>query len=266
MVLRIFKVIANSGFLTALECTKFVFGRGSGPDPTGRAYSAPPDLLAGIRALLLRERKGEEGEGRENWEGKRRGKTRVTAPVSQISGSAPGEGEQDKRGGCVKTVWGGGGFCCKAPLKNWSNDWLSSPILQCQDVICHTSNIPERTAGRRSHQSEHTSLSHWCNATKDGLNGLLGVARRRILRRFWGKKLTGVIFLLVVLAEAVWQLSRRWYKQCSDIVSYEFIWILRTWTIFSWMFTIACCFVVGLGLGSGLGLGLGSGWLVVMRT
>jgi len=32
-------MIATSGFLTALECTKFVFG----------AYSAPPDLLAGLR-------------------------------------------------------------------------------------------------------------------------------------------------------------------------------------------------------------------------
>jgi len=34
-------MIATSGFLTALECTKFVFGRGSAPDPAGGAYSAP---------------------------------------------------------------------------------------------------------------------------------------------------------------------------------------------------------------------------------
>ena len=34
-------MIATSGFLAALECTKFVFGRGSAPDPTGGAYSAP---------------------------------------------------------------------------------------------------------------------------------------------------------------------------------------------------------------------------------
>ena len=32
---------ANSGFLAALECTKFDFGRGSAPDPAGGAYSAP---------------------------------------------------------------------------------------------------------------------------------------------------------------------------------------------------------------------------------
>jgi len=49
MVLRIFKIIATSSFLTALECTKFVLGRGSGPDPTGGDYSAPPDPLAGLR-------------------------------------------------------------------------------------------------------------------------------------------------------------------------------------------------------------------------
>jgi len=31
---RIFKMIATSGFLAALECTKFVFGRGSARDHT----------------------------------------------------------------------------------------------------------------------------------------------------------------------------------------------------------------------------------------
>ena len=31
----ILKTIATSGFLAALECTKFVFGRGSAPDPAG---------------------------------------------------------------------------------------------------------------------------------------------------------------------------------------------------------------------------------------
>jgi len=57
----ILKMIATSGFLTALECTKFVFGVG--------AYSAPPDSLAGIRGALLprggerKEREGREGKG-----------------------------------------------------------------------------------------------------------------------------------------------------------------------------------------------------------
>jgi len=64
MVLRIFKMIATSGFLTALECTKFVFGLGSAPDPSGGAYSAPPDPLAGLRGPISKwRRKGETGKG-----------------------------------------------------------------------------------------------------------------------------------------------------------------------------------------------------------
>jgi len=43
----IIKMIATSGFLAALESTKFVFGRGSAPDPTGGAYDAPPGPLVG---------------------------------------------------------------------------------------------------------------------------------------------------------------------------------------------------------------------------
>jgi len=41
MVLKIFKMIATSGFLAALECTKLIFGQGSAPDPALGAYSAP---------------------------------------------------------------------------------------------------------------------------------------------------------------------------------------------------------------------------------
>jgi len=59
MVLRIFKMIATSGFLTASECTKFVFVWGSTPDLTGGAYSAPPNPLAGLRGPTSK------GEGRE---------------------------------------------------------------------------------------------------------------------------------------------------------------------------------------------------------
>ena len=43
-----------------------------------------------------------------------------------------------------------------------------------------------------------------------------------------------------------------------------YVW--RHATIFSWMFTTACCLVVWLVLGLGLGLHLVSGWLVVMHT
>ena len=47
MHFKTLKMTAISGFLTALECTKFVFGRGSAPDPAGGADDAPPDLLVG---------------------------------------------------------------------------------------------------------------------------------------------------------------------------------------------------------------------------
>jgi len=59
--------MASSGFLTALECTKFVFGRGSAPDPAGGAYSALKDLLAGLTGTYTS--KGGGGKGRKMREG-----------------------------------------------------------------------------------------------------------------------------------------------------------------------------------------------------
>jgi len=41
MHFRILKMIATSGFLTALECTNFVFGRGSAPDPARELTALP---------------------------------------------------------------------------------------------------------------------------------------------------------------------------------------------------------------------------------
>jgi len=54
MHFRILKMIATSGFLTALECTTFNFGRGFASDPAGGAYS----WRGG-------KRDGRGGEGRE---------------------------------------------------------------------------------------------------------------------------------------------------------------------------------------------------------
>ena len=60
-------MIATSGFLSALECTKFV-------------YSAPPDSLAGLR--------GPTSKGREKGKGKKeRG---GSGPISQIPRAALG--------------------------------------------------------------------------------------------------------------------------------------------------------------------------------
>jgi len=62
---------------------KCVGGRGSAKDPTGGAYSAPPDPLAGLRGPTSKGRGGkgggEGGKGRgrkEGKEGKRRGEGR----------------------------------------------------------------------------------------------------------------------------------------------------------------------------------------------
>ena len=41
MHFRILKMIATGGFLAALECTKFVFGRGCAPDPLGELTALP---------------------------------------------------------------------------------------------------------------------------------------------------------------------------------------------------------------------------------
>ena len=89
MVLRLFKMIGTSGFLAALECTKFVFGRGSAPDHAGGAYSAPPDSLAGLRGLFSKGKR-REGRGEMDGEGTGRGEEgrRGTLPLTHIHGSA----------------------------------------------------------------------------------------------------------------------------------------------------------------------------------
>jgi len=71
-------MIATSGFVTALECTKFVFGQGCAPYPTGGAYSAPKHSLAGLRGPTSKggERKrGKERRGGKGWKGKGMGGT-----------------------------------------------------------------------------------------------------------------------------------------------------------------------------------------------
>jgi len=45
---KIMKTVATRRHILLLKCTKFDFGWGSAPDPAGRAYSAPTDLLAGF--------------------------------------------------------------------------------------------------------------------------------------------------------------------------------------------------------------------------
>jgi len=44
-----FKTVATRCHILRLKCTKFDFGWGSAPDPTGGTHSTPPDLLAGFK-------------------------------------------------------------------------------------------------------------------------------------------------------------------------------------------------------------------------
>ena len=68
---KIIKIVATRCQILRLKCTKFNFGWGFAADPAGRAYSAPPDPLAGLRGLLLRG-EGRAGEGREGRGGEER--------------------------------------------------------------------------------------------------------------------------------------------------------------------------------------------------
>jgi len=74
LILReISKIGATRCQILRLDCTKFDFGWGSAPDPTGGAYSAPPNALAGFKgALLLMGGEGKERGGEEGGEGRRK--------------------------------------------------------------------------------------------------------------------------------------------------------------------------------------------------
>jgi len=71
MVLRIFKMIASSGFVAALQCTIFIFGRGSAPDAAGE-LTALPRPLAGLRGHNKLEKEIGEGERETNGRGRQR--------------------------------------------------------------------------------------------------------------------------------------------------------------------------------------------------
>jgi len=101
MHFRILRMIATSGFLTALECTKFDFGRAlprppESPAPAGdfTAY-APPNPLAGLKGTLLK-RKGKGGEEREGKgrEGEMSGGEEKKRREGERMGSARREGEE----------------------------------------------------------------------------------------------------------------------------------------------------------------------------
>jgi len=57
---KISKICAIRCQILRLKCTKFDFRWGSAPDPAGRAYSAPPDLLAVFKGPTSKEREEKE--------------------------------------------------------------------------------------------------------------------------------------------------------------------------------------------------------------
>ena len=70
---KIIKFVSTRCQIVRLKCTKFNFGWGSAPDPVGRAYSAPPDPVAGFNGPTCKGRGWEcDGKG----ERKRGGKDR----------------------------------------------------------------------------------------------------------------------------------------------------------------------------------------------
>jgi len=63
-LMKIIKIVATRWRILRLKCTKFNFGWGSAPDPTGGAYSAPPGPLAGFGVPTSKGRGGEGRKGR----------------------------------------------------------------------------------------------------------------------------------------------------------------------------------------------------------
>jgi len=82
MVLRIFKIIATIGFLAALECTKFVFGRGSAPDPTGELTALPRQCSWFKGHTSNGEGREAEEKGRED--GDRKGTGGTVPPIRKF--------------------------------------------------------------------------------------------------------------------------------------------------------------------------------------
>jgi len=84
---KIIKIVASRCQISRLKCTKCDFGWDSAPDPTGGAYTALPDPIAGLRGPTSKgsEGKGREGKGKgkgmEGEGGKREGRKKVATPT-----------------------------------------------------------------------------------------------------------------------------------------------------------------------------------------
>jgi len=85
-------------------------GELTAPDPTGGAYSAPPDSLAGLRGPTTEGRRGEErggggegrGRGREMEGGERDPRENLT---NQHWKGGKGEGGEEREGECAPPMF-----------------------------------------------------------------------------------------------------------------------------------------------------------------
>jgi len=75
-------MIATSGYLAALECSKFVFDRGSAPRPHWGSLQRSPDPLACLRSP--NSKVGEEGEEKGREEGGEEGKGKYRPPFANF--------------------------------------------------------------------------------------------------------------------------------------------------------------------------------------
>jgi len=110
---KIIKIVATRCQILRLKCTKFDFGWGSTPDPSGGAYSAPPDPLAGFQGPTSKGRegngRGREGSGREEKRGEERYKGSLLLRKGRGGKGWHGKGGGEERGkgwkGSGKDPW-----------------------------------------------------------------------------------------------------------------------------------------------------------------
>ena len=158
-------MIATSGFLTALECTKSIFGPGSAPDPAGGAYSAPPDSLAGFKGsyLLLRKGKGGAGKGRAGRGRERKGRGRG------------GEGKEGRggEGGDAPQLQ-----LLDPPLPKYISQHIESGLwMFCQGKLSCRDFVPNSRRVARAVEVYSTTDVWWrrrCSTIRDHLSAQLG--------------------------------------------------------------------------------------------
>ena len=80
------KLLTPELLILAQMCTKSFVGWGFAPDPTGGAYSAPPDPLAALRGPTSKGREGRGGEVRGEGKG---GERKGPGPPPRILGLEP---------------------------------------------------------------------------------------------------------------------------------------------------------------------------------